>query len=213
MRSLIVLLAVLIATPAWAQPAPDAPATRREKIKKKIRALRAYTLTEELALDEQTAGKLFPILAKWDDELDKLLVARADVQRRLEASATETDPKVLDKLIDDAVANQRALWDAEDKRLQQLRKILTPAQTARVLVVLPAMERKIGNQLRKAVQQHRLPAPPEAGGELGNHPFGPRGGIDPFERPPPRPAPRKPPPGKVPCDPFSTTHGCSDTID
>jgi hypothetical protein len=154
------VLLLVFATPALAQPGPGSggpPATgeRAEKIKKRIRALRAYTLTEELALDEQTAGKLFPMLAKYDDEFDKLLAARGELVRRLEASADEKDPKVIDKLIDEAVANQRSLWDAEDKRLAQLRKILTPGQTARVLLVLPAMERKIHNQLRRGVQQKK----------------------------------------------------------
>src|SRR5688572_31719682 len=143
-RALIIFLVLLVGTPAFAQPADikdvDPQQHRRDKIKQRIRALRAYTLTEQLQLDEATAAKLFPALQKYDDEFDKLLLARADIQRRLMASESITDPKQLDKLIDEAVANQRALWDTEEKRLAQLRKILTPAQTARVLVVLPAME-------------------------------------------------------------------------
>ena len=151
MRIVIVLLALFIATPVVAQPVgPRAGVDRRQKIKKKIRALRAYTLTEELSLDEQTAAKLFPLLAKFDDEFDKLLVARIDLQKRLAMADRITDNKQLDKLIDDATANQRALWDTETKRLAELRKILTPAQVARVMVVLPAIERKIQNQLRRA---------------------------------------------------------------
>src|SRR5882724_11190230 len=45
-----------------------ATAERREQVKKKIRAMRAFTLTEELALDEATASRLFPVLARYDDE-------------------------------------------------------------------------------------------------------------------------------------------------
>src|SRR5262245_32359907 len=130
MRWLLFLLFALSST-AIAQPKP-------EKIKERIRALRAYTLTAELQLDEPTAAKLFPTLAKFDGEFDKLLQQRIDIQRRLDASGDIKDPKAVDKLIDEAIANQRALWDTEDKRLAELRKILTPAQTARVLVVLPA---------------------------------------------------------------------------
>jgi hypothetical protein len=148
MRILVVLLALFIATPVAAQPVHGVD--RREKIKKKIRALRAYTLTEELVLDEQTAAKLFPLLAKYDDEFDKLLVARIDLQKRLAGADQLADAKQVDKLIDEATANQRALWDTETKRLAELRKILTPAQVARVMVVLPALERKIQNQLRRA---------------------------------------------------------------
>lgn len=170
MRIVFVIVMLLTSTVA-AQPAPapaPAPAKQadaRERIKQRIRALRAYTLTEELALDEPTAAKLFPTLAKFDEEFDKLLVARIDIQRRLESARDLRDPKAVDKLIDEAVANQRALWDTEDKRLAQLRKILTPAQTARVIVVLPRMERKIQNQLRRAVRAQQRAAPVDPYGE------------------------------------------------
>jgi hypothetical protein len=203
MKTLFVLLALCIASPVVAQPAPrggPAPAvkvSRQERIKQRIRALRAYTLTEELQLDEPTAGKLFPLLAKFDDEFDKLLEQRADLQRRLQGSAQVTDPKQIDKLIDDSIANQRAMWETEEKRLTQLRKILTPAQTARVLVVLPAMERKIQNQLRRALRKAAKAQRPgdddDDEGELGGNPFGP--------------APKAAPSGE--CDPFVSLHGCS----
>jgi hypothetical protein len=212
MRVLLVMLLVAIATTAVAQPAPPAAGVnRREKIKQRIRALRAYTLTEQLDLDEPTAAKLFPALAKYDDEFDKLLQERADVQRRLQQAGSLTDTKEIDKLVDDAIANQRALWDAEDRRIKQLRTILTPAQTARVLVVLPEMERKVMTQLRRVAQKaDKVPArpqPPATSGELTDNPFArsPEGTIDPFatDRPP-----GKRPAKKAPCDPFSSKHGC-----
>ena len=132
---------------AGALAAPE----RREQIKKKIRALRAYTLTEELALDEATATRLFPALARYDDETDRLLQNRVDVQRRLRRAETMRDPREVERLIDLALANQRAFWDVEERRITELRKILTPVQVAKVLVVLPALERKIQNQLRRAI--------------------------------------------------------------
>ena len=60
--------------------------TKRERVKKRIRALRAYTLTEELGLDEADAGKLFPLLAKYDDEFDRLLVERGQLQHQLDGA-------------------------------------------------------------------------------------------------------------------------------
>ena len=207
----VALLALVLCVPvAGAQPGggsakpgaqPDQ--TRREKVKKRIRALRAYTLTEELSLDEQTAGKLFPVLARFDDEFDKLLLSRADIQRRL-ADAADKNAKVIDKVIDEAVANQRAFWDIEDKRLGELRKILSSAQTARLLIVLPALERKIQNQLQKAI-----------GGGPGGHaktdnPA--RKALDDDDDvadPPPKQPPRKPEPARAKCDPFSSMHKCN----
>jgi hypothetical protein len=149
-RALLIVLALATAAHAQQPRGPAVAQDRREAVKKKIRAMRAYTLTDELGLDEKAAAKLFPILAKWDDVTDKLLQARVDIQRRLTST---TDAKQLDKLIDEAVANQKAFWDLEDKRLAELRKVLTPAQTARLLVVLPAFERKIQNQLKRAINR------------------------------------------------------------
>ncbi len=148
------------------QPAPaPAPAVdRREAIKKKIRVLRAATLTDELNLDEKVLARLLPVLSRWDDVTEDLLKKRLDVQRRLLAPDAAKDPKALDKVIDEAVANQKAFWDLEDKRLVELRKILTPAQIARLLIVLPAFERKIQNQLRRAMIRRGVGAGGAAGG-------------------------------------------------
>jgi len=223
MRVLILLVVWMSAmSVAGAQPAgsaaqPDAQAQRREKIKQRIRALRAYTLTEQLQLDEATAAKLFPALAKYDDEFDKLLTARADIQKRLDGAGSLKDAKAVDKLIDEAVANQKAIWDTEAKRLEQLRKILTPAQVARTLIVLPAMERKIQNQLRKVVQKKK--GARRGGGaddddELGSNPFAGKGDDD-FDKGnsdllPPKGTKKAAPQNQKPaCDPFGSVHGCS----
>jgi hypothetical protein len=132
------------------------PATeRREQIKKKIRAIRAYKLTEDLALDEQTAGRLFPVLSHYDDEIDKLLEKRVDVNHRLRRADTLNDPKAVERLLDEAVANQRGFAEVQDKRIADLRRVLTPVQAAKLLVVLPDLERQIQRQLRKAIVQQR----------------------------------------------------------
>jgi hypothetical protein len=161
MRALVLLVLLAFTTTAHADRRRDRPTgDRREAVKKKIRALRAYTLTEELGLDAALAGRVFPILAKWDDVTDKLLVQRVELTRQMSATTASTNPKLLDKLIDDSVTNQRAMWDLEDKRLAELRKILSPVQTAKLLVVLPQFERRIQNQLRRAIQKARGGSPP-----------------------------------------------------
>jgi Spy/CpxP family protein refolding chaperone len=198
MRALVIVLVMLSTALATAQPAGKAPPPdRREKIKQKIRALRAYTLTDQLDLDEATAGKLFPLLAKYDDELDKLLAQRADVRGKLEAATALKDNKAVDKAIDDAVANQRALWDAEARRLADLRKILTPQQVARTLIVLPTIERKIQNQLRKAIA--RRAGADDDGGDEDDADAAPARDFDKRKG-------RKRATGD--CDIFSSPHGC-----
>jgi len=161
MRSALLILLV-VASSAGAQPrGPQRPAPaidRREVIKQRIRVLRAATLTDELNLDEKALARLLPVLSKWDDVTEDLLRKRVDLQRRMAAPDAATDPKAIDRMIDEAVANQKSFWDLEDKRLAELRKILTPVQVARLLVVLPAFERRIQNQLRRAIN-HRAGGP------------------------------------------------------
>jgi len=187
-------------------PGPATPReTKQERVKKRVRMMRAMALTEELGLDSAGAGRLFPLLEKYDAEFDHLLVERGQLVHQLD-TADGRPAKQIDKLIDDSLANQRKFWDLEDRRIADLRKILTPAQVARVLVVLPALERKIQNQLRNAVRP---------GGRRGNKNV--QSGepddddVEPGERSMPKRAPRgNPTPTRStqPCDPFDTRHGC-----
>jgi Spy/CpxP family protein refolding chaperone len=237
MRAVVVLIVLALLSPAvMAQPGSGAAVgQRRERIKKRVLALRASTLIDELSLDEQAAAKLFPVLSKYDAEFEKLLIARADLTRRLQAAADLPDPRAIDKLIDDSVANQRGFWDFEEKRLVELRKILTPAQMARLLIVLPALERRIQNQLRKVVRadaarlggnadgddEDVVPAAQPPGATKPTAPAPSDGHCDPFTSPSqcsrPRggdsqkPTPTRPVPTKKapkPCDPFTALHGC-----
>ena len=203
-------LSAVLAAPAVADRRggmdPTAAASRREDIKKKIRTMRAYTLTEELGLDEATGGRLFPVLAKWDDVTDKLLAQRVELTRQLRA-AGQLQPKGIERLIDAAVANQKAFWDLEDKRLVEIRKILSPAQTAQLLVVLPQFERKIQNQLRRAIMKPAGRARGRARADFDDDDE--EEDAAPAELPGPQP-PRTGPAKQAvpPCDPFTSRGGC-----
>lgn len=200
-KAILVALVVMFAMPAFAQPQGGPRQNKVERVKKRIRALRAYTLVEELGLDAKDSERLFPVLDKYDEEFEKLYVDRAQLQKQLDASDSTKDRKQLDRLIDDSLANQRAIWNLEEKRVADVRKILTPAQVAKMLVVLPALERRIQNQLRNA-----LGKPKGKARDLDDD-----DDIEPDEQ---RPAAKKRPPSRnpsanpAPCDPYSDTHGC-----
>jgi len=171
MRALVVALS-LLAVPAFAQapgqttpagqtapgpqvqppPGPQRPVlARAQRIKERIRERRAFELTDALDLDPQTAARMAAVFARYDDEFDRLLAARNELQRKLTGADQIKDPRALQKLIDDAIANQHSFRDVEDHRLAELRTILTPQQTARLIVVLPQLERRLQNQLQKAI--------------------------------------------------------------
>ena len=139
---------------AEAQPDPTRVADRdlaRAQAKQKIRALRAAILVEELGLDEATATKLGPILARHDDDLERLQAERRTLRKAVKDALAAKDDRKLDGLIDQLVANQRARWDRELTRVAELRKLLTPSQAARLLDVLLRIDRRILEGLRRAV--------------------------------------------------------------
>lgn len=161
MRRLLLTLALCfaVAAPAAAQPGPDAPrgqrqgkgkGTKRERVKERIRMMRAMVLTEQLDLDAATAEKMFPILARYDDDLANLLGERKQLRRQLAAARKRGGPAI-DGLLDKLVANQRARWAAEEQRFADLRRLLTPEQAADLLDLLPEVDRKILRGLRDAV--------------------------------------------------------------
>lgn len=150
---------------AHAQPGAARPAAvvdKRERVKQKVRAMRAYVLTDALALDPATAGKMFPVIEKFDNEGDALTAARAGLRAKLD---TTSDSKTLNKVIDDLLANQKAMFDMEAKRLVELRGILTPQQVAKLITVLPDFERRLQNRLSKGKAKSELSGSPFGGGD------------------------------------------------
>ncbi|HUQ03045.1 MAG TPA: hypothetical protein VM261_11170 [Kofleriaceae bacterium] len=156
--------ATVLATPADAQPRTKEE--KREKAKQRIRIMRALILSEELQLDEATAGKLAPILNRFDDEIAKLLLERAALRAELRTAADASDARRMDRTIDKLVANQDARWDTERRRFADLRKLLTPQQTARLLDVLPEIDRRIMKGLRQHIAPQRLDRPMRRKGRL-----------------------------------------------
>lgn len=178
MRRIVVATIALVITLGLglAATAPDAVAQpraeKREKAKQRIRIMRALILAEELQLDEATAGKLAPILNRFDDEIGKLLQERGALRDELRAASDAGDERRMDKAIDKLVANQDARWDTERRRFADLRKLLTPRQTARLLDVLPEIDRRI----MKGLRQHMAPQRPD-------RPLRRKGRVRPEERP------------------------------
>ncbi|HVV84816.1 MAG TPA: hypothetical protein VHE35_17250 [Kofleriaceae bacterium] len=153
------LALTLAATFAVAVPAASAqrgprvadPDAAREQARQKIRALRAMIMVQELGLDEATAGKLGPVMARYDDDLAKLQADRRALRKSMHDAIAAGDDRKLDGLIDQLVANQRARWEREQARFADVRRLLTPRQAARLIDVLPQIDRRILQGLRRAV--------------------------------------------------------------
>lgn len=120
--ALACLVVVVQGSPAGAEPAS-----------------RAQAVVDALAVDALTAHKLIDLIARHDSEVDRLQRERADVKRRL-VTAHHLDPKSVDRLLDEAVASQRAIARADEHLLARVRQIVSAHQAARLLVLLSVTE-------------------------------------------------------------------------
>lgn len=134
-------------------------ANKRAKVRERLRALRAWHLTETLDLDEKTAAKLFPIINRFDDEFTRATLANSALRRQARQAMADpnADAKATDALVDKMLAQQRALWDLQERRFRALRKVLTPGQAAKILVVLPEIDRRLRGQIRRAQRNRGQP--------------------------------------------------------
>lgn len=146
--AMAVLPSVAFAQPNEANQSTAPLAGKREQIKRKLMAFRAFRLTEELGLDEATATRVFPLLGKYDQRVEQLTLERRTLNKQLRQRTRE--PNTTNEIIDRILANRRATLELDEQRISELRKVLTPDQTARLLVILPEIERQIKNQIRRS---------------------------------------------------------------
>jgi Spy/CpxP family protein refolding chaperone len=122
-----------------------------------MRALRAWRIVDALKLDQATSAKLFPILSKYDDREMALAGERRDVARslRAEVQADHPDEGRLNAAINRLLANRERQRAMEDERVKELRKVLTPVQQAKLILLLPRIEREFARRVQQAAAEQR----------------------------------------------------------
>lgn len=145
----------------------SAPRTeRRERLRQRIRAMRAWYLTEELHLDDNTAARLFPVLGQFDERIDAVHRRGVELRRALrrELASARPDGAAVNRLLDALLAHYDELYRAQRERFAAVRKVVTPQQAAKLLLVLPKIDDAIRRQIQRALRGRRGP-PPDDGDE------------------------------------------------
>ena len=162
MKHVIALaLALTLGLPTLSSAEPSSPDSheamedegKQKKLMERIRLVRMYALTEALDLDEATAARLFPYL-KAQDEVMKSLQDRKRQTRKALRKMVRKDsfPRGEVKALTRELASievERA--EAEKRRLEGLREMLTPEQQVKCVMVREKLEREI----MKIVREHR----------------------------------------------------------
>ena len=108
-----------------------------------MRALRAYKIVEELKLDENASARLFPVLAKFDEREMVLAAQRRDIIRELreQVESSHPDDGRIGKAIERLLANRARRHELRDEQIKEVRRVLTPVQQAKLVLLLPRLER------------------------------------------------------------------------
>jgi len=131
------------------------PEQLRKEVLERMRALRAWRIVDELKLDETTSARLFPILAKYDDQELTLADERRDIAQeiRTQLAAPHPDDAKLTATINRMLANRTKKHALRDERFKELRKVLTPVQQAKLVLLLPRLEREFAQSIREVAGQ------------------------------------------------------------
>jgi Spy/CpxP family protein refolding chaperone len=119
------------------------PEQLRKEVIERMRALRAYKIVEELKLDENASARLFPVLAKFDEREMVLAAQRRDIIRELreQVESSHPDDGRIGKAIERLLANRARRHELRDEQIKEVRRVLTPVQQAKLVLLLPRLER------------------------------------------------------------------------
>jgi len=102
---------------------------------------RASSVANALGVDERTRDVLVEVLSWYDAETYRLQEQRSALKIRL-ATARHESAKTVERMFDEALANQRAQLSADEWLVGNLRRVLPPKLTAQVLTMLSVTDHK-----------------------------------------------------------------------
>jgi len=158
MVSLLAAVGILaIVGPALAQRGPGPGPGKRREVEEKIRTLRLMKLVGALELDEATAIKVAGILRRTDERRRALHDQGGQQMRALqrELDAGRPRAKELTRLVDTLIAVRRQLHGLEQDEIIELRKVLTPVQQARFVLVMRDFRHEVKNLMRRERRKGR----------------------------------------------------------
>lgn len=126
-----------------------------------MRALRAWKIVEALKLDETTSGRLFPILSRYDDREMAMAAERHALMHELrqETEAPRPDDARLVATLNKLAASRAKQQQMRDERIKEVRRVLTPLQQAKLVLLLPRLERDFAGWIHQASGRGGPPGP------------------------------------------------------
>lgn len=155
------LCLLLLLIPVAAFPADNGEETLREddlaRVRKKVEALRAWQLAEELDLDQETSAKLFPAMKEADDSRWRIESDNRALIREMTGLIEEKrpDPVRLSIILDRLQSNQMELARVEDRHMTRVRNILPPDEFVRYMMFQIRFQRELREKAAMAFREGR----------------------------------------------------------
>ncbi|MCU1282889.1 MAG: hypothetical protein JWM53_6435 [bacterium] len=158
--SMIVCSALALALPAAAQPGDG---QKRAQVRQRITEFAMQQITQQLALDAATAQRFRAVAEKYEPQIGGLHreVGMAVKELKAQLGSPQPDEAKLSQLADTIVNDRSKVQALEAQRTTENRRVLTPAQFAKLVVVWPQINRQIKVEMYKAMHGGQAPASAE----------------------------------------------------
>ncbi|UCF30698.1 MAG: hypothetical protein JSV26_11725 [bacterium] len=157
--SILLVLAVVIFSLPLSVSADDWDISPDERdisrVRKKVEALRAWMLTEELDLDEATSSRLFPAIREMDEQRHQIEAENRRIVRRMaqEVESDRVDRPWISQALDILQENRKEMARVEEGHLIRVRTILSPEDTARYVLFQIRFQRELRERMSRYPRQ------------------------------------------------------------
>ncbi|MGZ3429825.1 MAG: periplasmic heavy metal sensor [Polyangia bacterium] len=158
--SMILCGALALSLPALAQPGDG---QKRAQVRQRITEFAIQQITQQLALDAATAQRFRAVADKYEPQIVGLHreVGMAMKELKAQLAAAQPDEARLSQLADTIVNDRTKVQALEAQRTADNRRVLTPTQFAKLVVVWPQINRQIKLEMYKAMHGGQAPASAE----------------------------------------------------
>jgi Spy/CpxP family protein refolding chaperone len=155
------LFLVLLFVPVPVFAVNNGPGMLRERdlarVRKKVEALRAWQLTEELDLDQETSSKLFPAMkdadeARWRIEAQNRALFQEMVHL---ANDGKPDSGRINNILDQLQANRMEMARIEEQHMKRIRQIFSPEDAARYLMFTLRFHKELREKAARSFRETR----------------------------------------------------------
>lgn len=161
MTTLMMAGTLALSLPAAAQPDQQ----KRAAVRQQLADFAMQQLTQQLALDAATATSFRAVSDRYQEQIAAVHreVGMAVKELKQQLAAAQPNGARLTQLSDLVVSNRAKVQQLESQRTVEYRRVLSPAQFAKLILSWPQINRQIHVQMWKAMHNGQ---PPTDGEEL-----------------------------------------------